>query len=161
MRVARSWPPWAWTRGSLHRGPRAPQTSAHSRSGAGQTGLSLMLYLIIPIIAAANPIDPIWVSGCWDEADADQVLSQTMSPEGLVGSATPGGVDHLGHTPIVERSMSRHTREMHHFVDARGPPGAIGKRAILPSVLFSSTAVLPLGFGHSPRCYRPPPNGPG
>ena len=47
----------------------------------------LSLFLTIPVIAAVNPIDPVWEPGLYDDADTDQLVTQTSSLEGMIGLA--------------------------------------------------------------------------
>jgi hypothetical protein len=47
--------------------------------------LFLILLLAVPVIVAANPIDPSWQPGLYDGADTDQLVTQTLSPEGMIG----------------------------------------------------------------------------
>ena len=47
----------------------------------------MTLVLTIPVIGAANPVDPIWLPGLYDDADTDHLVAQTMSPEAVIGLA--------------------------------------------------------------------------
>jgi len=46
-----------------------------------------MLMLVIPLIAAVNSVDPTWILGLYDDADSDQLITQAMSPESMIGLA--------------------------------------------------------------------------
>jgi hypothetical protein len=39
------------------------------------------LVLAIPVIVAANPVDPTWILGLYDDADSDQLITQ---PHGAI-----------------------------------------------------------------------------
>ncbi len=70
------------------RSARCPRRSfPRHRPGAVRAIVFLALILAIPVIVAANPVDPDWLSGWYDEADTDQLVTQTMSPESLIGVA--------------------------------------------------------------------------
>ena len=49
--------------------------------------MCLLLILAIPVIVTANPLDPNWQPGWYDDGDTDQLVTQTMSPESMVGLA--------------------------------------------------------------------------
>jgi hypothetical protein len=57
----------------------------HSRPIAVRVILFMILVLAVPIHVAANPIDPTWQPGLYDDADADQLVTRTLSPEGIIG----------------------------------------------------------------------------
>jgi hypothetical protein len=47
----------------------------------------LTLVLMIPVFVAVNPVDPAWQPGWCDDGDTDQLVTQTMSPESMIGLA--------------------------------------------------------------------------
>jgi hypothetical protein len=47
------------------------------------------LVLAVPVIVAANPVDPTWLPGFYDDADPEQLVSQALSPESWLGATIP------------------------------------------------------------------------
>ena len=43
------------------------------------------LILAIPVITTANPTDPSWRPGLYDEADSDQLITQILSADAMIG----------------------------------------------------------------------------
>src|SRR5262249_46868883 len=66
---------------------RGRPPSRRFQSRTARVVLFLTLVLAVPVILFANPIDPTWKPGWYDDADADQLVLQTLSPESMVGLA--------------------------------------------------------------------------
>ena len=101
-------------------GRRRP--SRGSRAGAAGAIPFLVLLLAVPVIGAANPIDLLWSDAWYDDADADQLLTKTMSPEGLVGLAVLTLGCLLSRAAVAARTASWHQPEIPDSTGARGPP---------------------------------------
>jgi|SRR6516164_7126400 len=74
------------------KGPGAPERQLASGGGrplprptSEEVGavLSLTLVLGIPVLVAANPIDPFWQPGFYDDADPDQLVTHALSAESV------------------------------------------------------------------------------
>jgi hypothetical protein len=64
----------------------APRQLAQAFSrGRPRAILFLVLLLVVPVIVVTSPIDTLWNTGWYDDADPDQLL--TMAAEGLTGLA--------------------------------------------------------------------------
>src|SRR5262245_56748591 len=63
-------------------------TSRCPRSVVARTILFLALILAVPLIVAANPVDASGQQGWYDDEDADRLVTQSMSPESMMGIAT-------------------------------------------------------------------------
>lgn len=66
------------------RGAQRQVAQAFSR-GRARAILFLVLLLVVPVIVLTSPIDTLWNTGWYDDADPDQLL--TMAAEGLTGLA--------------------------------------------------------------------------
>jgi hypothetical protein len=93
--------------------------------------LLLALTLVVPIIIAANPIDSQWLTGWYDESDADQLIINAMSAGSLLSPLTLSSLLLSG--AVMTWSVSRRGRYTYSSVVARGPPSAPSpKRALAP-----------------------------
>jgi hypothetical protein len=69
--------------------------------------LLVILALAIPVIVAANPSDPIWRPGLYDDADTDHLVRNVVSPESLIGVSVLGIVCLLTSLLVVRRTAAR------------------------------------------------------
>jgi len=117
--------------------PRARRSGPTSRRGRGRSRcrpvnttcgarLLVILVLAIPVMVAANPIDPTWLAGFYDDADPDQLVSQALSPESWLSAALPVILCLL--TTIAPVWLSRRGRRGADRSEqvARAPPGLAG-----------------------------------
>src|SRR5215475_6085584 len=90
--------------------------------GVAGTIVLLAFVLGMPIIVAANPIDSLWLTGWYDEADGDLLVANTISPEKMIGTKvlTLGCI--LSDAAVVARSAQWCSREISDGAIARGPP---------------------------------------
>ena len=114
------------------------------RAGANRPILLIVLILIVPLMGIANPIDPPWSGGWYDNADADQLMSKTMSPEGMAGLAIVAFAYMRSRAVESARSASRRRLELCDRTGARGPPH-------VTNVLTGQTLVS----HHAPRVRLP------
>jgi hypothetical protein len=84
------------------------------------------LVLAVPI-GAANAIDSLWLAGWYDEADGDQLVANSISPEGMIGGADLTPACLLSRAEVVARRASRRSPDVSDSAIARGPP----KRTVL------------------------------
>jgi hypothetical protein len=137
---------------------RALRSGTTSRRGRGRSAcrpaavtwgtlLLVILALAVPVIVAANPVDPTWVPGVYDDADPDQLVSQALSPESWLSAALPVILCLL--TTIAPVWLSRQGRSGADRSEqvARAPPGLAGT---------STTRI----FSIDPRCTERPPRSP-
>lgn len=140
--------------GSRGQGARAPRRrwSAHwtrhglrgRRAGGGRSRLLLAaLVLVAPIVVAANPADPSWIPGFYDDADSDQLTSQAMTPESLLGADLPILLCLVFTAAAVWPRRSVCRVAVRRVFGARGPPVPCG----VPASAFSARRL-----GHSPAC---------
>ena len=115
--------------------------SSHSMRLATFLSITVALILIAPI-ALASPPDPCWVSGIYDGADGDDVVSLIYDTAGveavLLGSVLPL----LGSSTVlpVSRPGAIHGFPLHQF--PRGPPFS---SSLIVSDVFSRLR-RPAGF---------------
>jgi hypothetical protein len=114
------------------------------RAGANRPSLLIVLILIVPLMGIANAIDPPWSGGWYDDADADQLMSKTMSPEGMAGLAIVAFAYMCSRAVESARSASRRRLELCDRTGARGPPH-------VTNVLTGPTLVS----HHAPRARLP------
>jgi len=88
-----------------------------------------------PVLVAANPVDPTWQPGLYDDADTDQLVVQTLSPEGMIGVAALMLVCLLLYSTPIEPSVPCRQRVSGEEADARGPPG--------PSIKSTNQSMAP------------------
>lgn len=105
----------------------------------------LALVLAVPVIGAANPIDLLWCAGWYDDADADQLVAKSMSPEGGVGPTALTPVCLHPCAVLVAGAVGWTRPEVHGSIGARGPPAA----AVVPMLAALRLPCPP----HSP-CVR-------
>src|SRR5262245_35647199 len=117
-----------------------------SGPGAARTTLLLALVLMIPVLVAVNPVDPVWQAGWYDGGDTDQLVTQTMSPESMIGlavlalacfSTSAGLLSVVGHRPDVCSSREP---------VPRGPPQQLPFAGQAPSAC-PHTSHLPSATG--------------
>jgi hypothetical protein len=77
--------PRALRNGSTSRRGRRARLSSRSWYDTWGSMLLVALALGVPVIVAANPVDSTWLPGLYDDADTDQLVTQTMSPEAWIG----------------------------------------------------------------------------
>jgi len=82
--------------------------------------------LMVPIIAAVNPIDPAWQPGWHDEADADWLLTRTMSPESMLTPVVAGLECLWARACPLVGIEQEHGRTSSRAAVPRGPPKATG-----------------------------------
>jgi hypothetical protein len=46
----------------------------------------VLLLLALPLLAWANPCDPAWIPGVYDDADYDELVSAASSPDGTLNA---------------------------------------------------------------------------
>jgi hypothetical protein len=80
------------------------------------------LALAVPVMVAANPVDPTWLPGLYDDADTDQLVSKTLSPENWVGAALPTILCLLSGPILAWSSYSGYQDAGWSEAVARGPP---------------------------------------
>jgi hypothetical protein len=85
----------------------------------------VMLTLAVPVIVAANPADPTWCAGLYDEADTDQLMTQTMSPDGCIGPTVLIIACLLATTAVVSRRRPRRAAWGESHIQARAPPACL------------------------------------
>jgi hypothetical protein len=105
------------------------QLPGHVHASATRARLSLILVLLVPVLCAANPTDLLWASGWFDNADMDDLVTKTISPEGAIGSAELTPAIFLARTALAVWRAACHVSDINQSRDARGPPNA-------PSVLI-------------------------
>ena len=78
--------------------------------------------LAIPVIVAANPVDRTWLPGFYDDADTDQLVTQTMSPEALIGLTALVIVRFFSSGTIAGLNTPWHRTAARGGLGARAPP---------------------------------------
>jgi hypothetical protein len=94
----------------------------------------LGLILVLPIIVAMNPIDSCWQLGLYDEADTDQLVTQTSSPEGMIGLAVLVLVRLIARVRRVIDIKGEHDMQSSREPVPRGPPDGsprVGLRSLI------------------------------
>lgn len=105
--------------------------SRSPRAATVRATLLLAFTLVVPIIIAANPMDSLSLAGWYDEADADQLITNTMSPGTLLALLTLPSL--LLFAAVVTWSVLRHGRNGYNRMVARGPPSWPSRqRALTP-----------------------------
>ena len=89
---------------------------------AGRSVFLVILTLAVPVLVAASPVDPTWQLGIYDDGDTDQLVVQTLSPEGMIGVAALMLACFLLHPTLIEPSVPCRQRVSGEGADARGPP---------------------------------------
>jgi hypothetical protein len=84
------------------------------------------LALAVPLIVAANPVDPTWLPGFYDDADTDQLVTQTMSPEAWIGLTVLVIVCFLSSSTIAGLTTHGRRRVVRGWPGARPPPSVVG-----------------------------------
>ena len=118
---------------------RRGRSSCRPTRASGHAVLLVVLLLTMPIIAAANPVDPTWISGFYDDADTDQLVTQMMSPEGLVGLLIISLLCVFSSARAVDWSPSWIWSEPSGSLGARGPPDLTVKPNARRSSVFVSS----------------------
>jgi hypothetical protein len=96
----------------------------HRPAGPRRRSLVLVaLLLAIPVLGLANPIDPAWVRGFYDDADTDAVVLQVTSSEGMTWTPLLLLAFFLSITPWIQQPRAGHRWTARMTVPPpRGPP---------------------------------------
>jgi hypothetical protein len=149
-----STPPRATECGRRSLGVRARRTRRYPRYAA-RAILLLALVLAIPIIAAANPIDPTWQSGWYDDGDTDQLVTQTMSPESMIGLVVMAFVCFSVSARLLSEAIRHSDVCLSREPVPRGPPQRLSRMNLSPPYhLPFSREVIPRAF-HLPDLSHP------
>ena len=115
---------------------------------AGRSVFLVILTLAVPVLVAANPVDPTWQPGIYDDGDTDQLVVQTLSPEGMIGLAALMLACFLLHPTLIEPSVPCRRRVSAEWADARGPPRRSRKSAnqsVAPCPIRARVPLLVFG----------------
>jgi hypothetical protein len=112
----------------------------HSRPIAVRAILFLILVLVVPIHVAANPIDSARQPGLYDDADTDQLVTQTLSPDAMIGLAVLVLVCLVSRTSPVDEAESEHDVRSRREPVPRAPPGPIAGIESWSSKAYSVTS---------------------
>jgi len=75
------------------------------------------------VAANADPPDPTWIAGFWDDDDQDTAVSAVLSTPGWVAPADPSFIPFLIVDPLAVISMRPCIRtSVFAAVESRGPP---------------------------------------
>jgi hypothetical protein len=105
--------------------------------------LLTVITLAIPVVVAANPVDPSWIPGLYDDGDGDQLITHAMSPEALIGPTVVALVCILSGAMVVHRRPSWHWRAVIGGASARAPQNRFVGSAL--SFLLTARRMSPLG----------------
>ena len=97
----------------------------HSRPITVRAILFLILVLVVPIHVTANPIDPTWQPGLYDDADTDQLVTQTLSPDAMIGLAVLVLACLVSRACPVDKIVNDHDIRSRQEPVPRAPPGPI------------------------------------
>jgi hypothetical protein len=100
-----------------------PRESYSSSPGGICASLCALLVLAIPVIMAANPIDPGWQAGWYDDGDTDQLVTQTLSPESMIGLAVLSFISLSVYLLLITGREPRQIDGQGIDPVPRGPPG--------------------------------------
>src|SRR5262249_34300080 len=109
--------------GSCPRQPLSPPGPSRSMRRAIATALPIVLLLILlPSLASASPPDRSWVTGFYDGADGDEIVSLVYD----TFAASAAAPSHFGPLPrLLEMSLesiARNVPEYHFTFGPRSPP---------------------------------------
>jgi len=145
--------------GSCPRYPLSSRVPSRSMCHAIAPGLPIVLALILlPVLAFASPPDPSWVSGFYDGADGDDIVSLVYE----TSAANQTIPSHLGPLPclmeVCRDSVVRYVPDRHFTRGPRSPPVLRSPEFVLvfnslpPPAVTEAPVTLPLSSNSvSPR----------
>jgi len=84
---------------------------------------SVVVALALANVVAANPVDPPWIPGLYDDADPDQLVSQALSSESWLGPSIPAILCVLSTIVLAWSRRLEWRRAARNQQVARAPPG--------------------------------------